>query len=240
MFQSVSRLSSGLILNTAKDDAAAMVIRDLLRADIATAQQSRRNINDAVSMIQTADGAAGAISDNLVRMNQLAMQASSGIYSDQQVTIMQDEFNQLAELNTQITQNTTFNDIQLLEQSGPPLTISIGEGQFIDIARPGNIDVGPVDLLGDPQAAMAAIGSAFSNLSSYRSNIGATANMLESTGSVLDTRVENLLASESRISDVDVAREITTLTANEVLLKTAIAVQSHSNLMADELNTLLN
>ena len=239
LFQSVSRLSSGLVLNSAKDDAAAMAIRDQFRGEIAVAQQSSRNINDAVSMIQTADGAAGLISDNLVRMKQLAMQASSGVYSDQQISIMQNEFNQLAELNTQITETTSFNSIELLEQDGSPIAIALGGGEMISIARPGDISVAPVDLISDPQAALAAIDNTLANLTAYRADIGTAANRLESTASVLDLKVENLLASESRISDVDIAQEAASLTANQVRLKAALAVQSHSNLMADELNRLL-
>ena len=232
LFQSVSRLSSGLVLNSAKDDAAAMAIRNQLRGEIAVAQQSSRNINDAISMIQTADGAAGLISGNLVRMKQLAMQASSGTYSDQQISIMQNEFNQLAELNTQITETASFNSIELLEQDGSPIAIALGGGEIISIARPGDISVGP-------QAASAAIDSTLANLAVYRADIGTAANRLESNASVLDSKVENLLASESRISDLDIAQEAASLTDNQVRLKAALAVQSHSNLMADELNRLL-
>jgi flagellin len=239
LLQSVGRLSSGLVLNNAKDDAAAIAIRDQLRSEIAVARQSSRNVNDAISMIQTADGAAGLISNNLVRMKQLAMQASSGVFSDQQIGIMQNEFNQLAELNTQITETTIFNSIGLLQQDGPPIAISVSGGEIISIARPGDISVGPVDLISDPQAALAAIDNALGNLTSYRADIGTTANRLESTASVLGSKVENLLASESRISDVDVAQEAASLTANQIRLKAALAVQSHSNLMADELNALL-
>jgi flagellin len=240
LFQSVSRLSSGLVLNSARDDAAAIVIRDQLRGEIAVAQQSSRNVNDAISMIQTADGAAGVMSDNLVRMKQLATQASSGIYSDQQISIMQNEFDQLAELNTHITETTTFNSIQLLEQDGSPIAISLGGGETISIARPGDISVGPVDLIEDPQAANAAVDSALNSLTAYRADIGATANRLESAASALDSKVENLLASESRISDVDIAKEVASLTANQIRLKAALAVQSHLNLMAGELNKLLS
>ncbi len=239
LFQSVSRLSSGLVLNSAKDDAAAMAIRNQFRGEIAVAQQSSRNINDAVSMIQTADGAAGLISDNLVRMKQLAMQASSGVYSDQQISIMQNEFNQLAELNIQITETTSFNSIGLLKQGGSPIAIALGGGEIISIARPGDISVAPVDLISDPQAALAAIDSTLANLTAYRADIGTAANRLESTASVLGSKVENLLASESRISDVDIAQEAASLTSNQVRLKAALAVQSYSNLMADELNRLL-
>jgi len=239
LLQSVSRLSSGLVLNSARDDAAAMAIRDQLRGEIAVARQSSRNVNDAISMIQTADGAAGLISNNLVRMKQLAMQASSGVYSDRQINIIQNEFNQLAELNTQITETTSFNNIELLQQDGPPIAISVGGGETISIARPGDISASPVDLIGDPQAALAAIESALGNVTAYRADIGTDANRLESTASVLDSKVENLLASESRISDVDIAQEAASLTANQVRLKAALAVQSHSNLMADELNKLL-
>ncbi len=191
-------------------------------------------------MIQTADGAAGIISDTLIQMKQLAMQASNGTYSDQQISIMQNEFNQLAELNTQITETTSFNSIELLQQDGSPIAIALGGGEIISIARPGDISVGPVDLISDPQAASAAIDSALGNLTTYRADIGTTANRLESTSSVLDSKVENLLASESRISDVDIAKEVASLTANQIRLKAALAVQSHSNLMAGELNKLLS
>ncbi|MHC4338095.1 MAG: flagellin, partial [Planctomycetota bacterium] len=138
------------------------------------------------------------------------------------------------------TETTTFNSIQLLEQDGSPIAISLGGGETISIARPGDISVGPVDLIGDPQAASAAVDTALNNLTAYRADIGTAANRLESTASVLDSKVENLLASESRISDVDIAKEVASLTANQIRLKAALAAQSHLNLMADELNKLLS
>lgn len=115
---SVERLSSGLRINSAKDDAAGLAVRELLRSDVARLEQGARNARDGISMLQTAEGALAVIDDILVRMEMLAEQATTDTYSDVQKGIMEDEFTELAAEIDRIAGNTTFNEKNLLDTSG--------------------------------------------------------------------------------------------------------------------------
>lgn len=130
--KSVERLSSGLRINTAKDDAAGMAVSELVRADVAQLQQGSRNAQDAISMLQTAEGALGADDDILVRMKELAQQASTGSYSSGQRTIMNNEFQQLAQEITRIANSTQFNQISLLNNT-TTYSFNVGSTDTIDV-----------------------------------------------------------------------------------------------------------
>ncbi len=126
--KSVERLSSGLRINGAKDDAAGLAVSEMVRADVAQLGQASRNAQDAVSMLQTAEGAMGVMDDILVRMKELAEQASTGSYSTQQRTIMNEEYNQLAEEITRVAQSTTFNGTSLLDGTTASTSFHLGSG----------------------------------------------------------------------------------------------------------------
>jgi len=115
--RSVERLSSGLRINSAKDDAAGLAVRELMRADIAVIHQGARNALDGISMLQTMEGAMATIDDALVRMQQLAEQAATGSYSSAQRTIMENEFTEMREEIDRIAGATTFNGIKMLDNS---------------------------------------------------------------------------------------------------------------------------
>ena len=132
---SVERLSSGLRINGAKDDAAGLAVRELVRADIAVLQQGSRNAQDGISMLQTMEGAMGVIDDNLIRMKELAEQAATGSYSSEQREIMNAEFNEMAEEIERIAINTKFNDIAMLDGSGGTVKIHVGTSGTIDIDK---------------------------------------------------------------------------------------------------------
>jgi flagellin len=132
--KSVERLSSGLRINSAKDDAAGLAVRELIRADVATLQQGSRNARDAISMLQTAEGALGAIDDILVRMKELAEQASTGSYSAEQYGLMNDEFAALSAEIDRIVNNTAFNEIKLLNDASSNYDIHIGTSETITIS----------------------------------------------------------------------------------------------------------
>lgn len=117
MFTSVKRLSSGLRVNSAADDAAGLAVRELMRAEIATLNQGVRNANDAISLIQTADGALGVIDEKLIRMKELAAQAATGTYSSDQRLIIDSEYQAMASEITRIAMATDFNGIKLLDGS---------------------------------------------------------------------------------------------------------------------------
>jgi len=133
--KSVERLSSGLRINSAKDDAAGLAVRELIRADVAVLQQGARNAQDGISMLQTMEGAMGVIDDGLIRMKELAEQAATGSYSDAQRTIMNSEFSEMASEIDRIAGATKFNDIAMLNSSTGTVSIHVGTTSTIDIDK---------------------------------------------------------------------------------------------------------
>ena len=232
----VNNVGSGQRINSAKDDAAGLAVRELMRADIATARQGSRNVSDGISMLQTADGAASAISGNLTRMQQLVTQASTGTLSTDQKNIIQQEFNQLAEANAQIASSTTFNDISLFQNGS--VEIELGDGNMISVSTEAMAAVS-ADVVNDPAGAAAAVETAITQVNTMRGNLGASSNRLESAGSVLDIKAENILASESRISDVDMAKEVANMTAKKIAVESAIAAQVHARTVSQVVGILL-
>ncbi len=136
--QSVERLSSGLRINSAKDDAAGMAVRELIRADIAVLEQGSRNTQDGISMLQTMEGAMAIMDENLIRMKELAEQAATGSYSNDQRAIMNAEFAEMADEIERIANSTTFNGIEMLNTSTGSVAIHVGTTDTIDI---DNVDM---------------------------------------------------------------------------------------------------
>ena len=130
---SVERLSSGLRINSAKDDAAGLAVRELMRADIRVLKQGSRNAGDGISMLQTMEGAMAIIDENLIRMKELAEQAATGSYSAQQRTIMNAEFEEMANEIERISNNTTFNGIKMLNKSTGYVSIHVGSDETIQV-----------------------------------------------------------------------------------------------------------
>ncbi|MCK5172614.1 MAG: flagellin [Planctomycetes bacterium] len=251
--KSVERLSSGLRINGAKDDAAGLAVRELMRADIAVIQQGSRNARDAISMLQTMEGAMATIDDALIRMKELAEQASTGSYSSAQRLIMDAEYQQMEAEIDRIATGTEFNSIKMLNSATGTNTIhfgidSTGSNSQVDIA---SVDVQALALFGSAsagltgtdgtaaQATLALVNTAITRKDSARASMGYMMNRLESTSTVLDIQAENLMASESRISDVDVATEMASLTKNQVLSQAGVAMLSQANAMPQMALTLL-
>lgn len=251
--QSVERLSSGLRINSAKDDAAGMAVRELMRADVAVLQQGTRNAQDGISMLQTMEGAMATIDSALVRMKQLAEQAATGSYSETQRAIMNSEFSQMADEINRIATSTEFNDINMLN-SESAVTIHFGGGDPTNSAI-GSIDVTGSDLTSSAlglndlsiagatgasaQCALSILDSAITAKDQARAAFGYMINRLESTGEVLAIQTENLQAAESRISDVDVATEMAELTRNQVLAQAGAAMLAQANSIPQLALTLL-
>ena len=370
---SVERLSSGLRINSAKDDAAGLAVRELVRADIAVLQQGSRNAQDGISMLQTMEGAMGVIDDNLIRMKELAEQAATGSYSNAQREIMNAEFDEMANEIERISLNTKFNDIAMLDGSGGNVKIHVGTASTIDIdkvdltktglgidtgvgasefvvsnvtvadkdadtfvttagtaedfgvvfgteaailvddlanstaytmqgmadainaksraasdynaaeitfdentsqyslkisskdggdvavaytgntfaansglntADLANVDGaagGTVNILTatDAANALGTVTSAIEDKDTARAAFGYKMNRLESTISIVDIQAENLQAAESRISDVDVATEMATMTRTQVLAQAGISMLSQANQMPQMAMSLL-
>ena len=259
--KSVQRLSSGLRVNSAADDAAGLAIRELMRSDVTTLNQGVRNANDAISLIQTADGALGVIDEKLIRMKELAEQAATGTYNSTQRLIIDSEYQAMASEITRIANATDFNGVKLLDgslsgthngkgvsdanlNSTGELKIHFGVGNdsaedyyYINIgsAKAADLGVGnkaALDKAGhnistqeNAQKALVALDEAIVSKDNIRAHLGA----LQNTITNLQTQAENVQAAESRISDVDVATEMTNFVKNQILTQSAIAMLSQAN-----------
>lgn len=255
---STRRLSSGLRVGTAADDAAGLAIRELMRADIKSLNQGIRNANDAISMIQTADGALGVIDEKLIRMKELATQAATGTYNSDQRLIIDSEYQAMASEITRIANATDFNGIHLLNgnmsgensahsgaglTSTGPVKIHFGTGNdsaedyyYISISTSTASALGVGIAAGNSvstqalaQQSLDKLQNAIISKDKIRANLGALQNRLENTITNLSIQAENVQASESRISDVDVATEMTEFTRNQILTQSAVAMLSQAN-----------
>ncbi|BCS87647.1 flagellin [Pseudodesulfovibrio sediminis] len=247
---STERLSSGLRVNSAADDAAGLAVRELMRSDVSTLNQGVRNANDGISMIQTADGALSVIDEKLIRMKELAEQAATGTYTDGQRLIIDSEYQAMASEITRIASATDFNGIYLLNGnlSGDGLTVHFGTGNdaaedkyavTIDNCTASALGVGlnagtsaagaTVSTQELAQNALDALNNAITSKDTVRANLGAMQNRLSATISNLEVQAENLQAAESRISDVDVATEMTEYTKQQIITQSAVAMLSQAN-----------
>ena len=257
---SVRRLSSGLRVGSAADDAAGLAIRELMRSDIAALNQGVRNANDAVSLIQTADGALGVIDEKLIRMKELAEQAATGTYNSDQRLMIESEYQAMASEITRIANATDFNGVYLLNgnlsgavhdgsgmQSTGKLKVHFGTANdsaedyyYIQIGNSTASALGVGNQAAEgagysistqqaAQQALVALNTAIISKDKIRANLGAMQNRLENTVSNLQIQAENLQAAESRISDVDVATEMTEFVRNQVLTQAAVAMLSQAN-----------
>jgi flagellin len=249
--KSVERLSSGLRINGAKDDAAGLAVRELMRADIAVLQQGVRNAQDGVSMLQTMEGAMATIDDSLVRMKQLAEQAATGSYSEAQRLIMHSEFKEMAEEIDRIAGATQFNGIKMLDNSASVSIHFGGADDNIGIAGSNMTSSGlglkvtttvattSIKFADSAVAALALLDGAIALKDTARAAFGYKMNRLEGTVSVLGIQAENMMAAESRVSDVDVATEMANMTKNQVLAQAGVAMLAQANTMPQMALTLL-
>ena len=259
--QSTERLASGLRINNAADDAAGLAVRELMRADIAAMNQGVRNANDAISLIQTADGALQIIDEKLIRMKELAEQAATGTYDSVQRGLIDSEYQAMASEITRISESTEFNGIKLLdgnlssdthsglaEKATGKLKVHFGptnesseDYYYIKIDQVSASSLGLGNATGSTiggksvstqhgaQESLVAIDNAIVSKDTIRGNLGAIQNRLENTVSNMTIQAENLAASESRISDVDVATEMTQFTRNQVLAQSATSMLGQAN-----------
>jgi len=243
---SVERLASGLRINSSKDDAAGLAVRELMRADIAVLQQGSRNAQDGISLLQVAEGGMQTINDLIVRMKQLAEQAATGTYSSAQRTIMDSEFDELSSEIERISASAKFNNISMLNSATGNVSVVFGSSTdtiTIDMKNMTKTGLGinalNIDTAASAQAALTTLDTAIDTANTARADFGAKMNRLENTVGVIDVQVENLQASESRISDVDVATEMAAMTRNQVLAQAGISMLAQANVMPQMALTLL-
>ena len=238
---SFRRLSTGLRINTAADDAAGLAISERLRAQVRSLDQARRNADDGLSLVQTAEGALSEVSNNLVRLRELAVQSANGTISSADRTTLDQEFQQLVDEINRIGLSTSFNGINLLDGSSSSVTFQVGPGTTTGVDTL-NASLSPVLATGlgldtlaltdvaASSTAMTAIDSAIDSLARTRGSFGAVQNRLQYTISNLSVQSESLAAAESRIRDVDVARETALLARDQVLQQATVAMLAQANI----------
>ena len=246
--KSMEKLSSGSRINRAGDDAAGLSISEKMRGQIRGLNQASRNSQDGISLIQTAEGALNESHAILQRMRELVVQAGNGTNATEDLTAIQSEITALSEEITGISGRTEFNGKTLLQgayaTAGIDLQIGANVAQKLEInvANMGASAIGSsaikIDSIDVQTFAvtatsfdnqLGAIDQAISQVSTQRSNLGALQNRLEHTIKNLDTSSENLSASESRIRDVDMAKEMMEFSKNNILNQAATAMLAQAN-----------
>jgi flagellin len=246
--KSMEKLSSGLRINRAADDAAGLAISEGLKSDIRALDQAARNAADGVSLVQTAEGALDEVSNILLRMKELAEQALTGTLSDTERGYLDTEYTALTNEIDRISGSTEFNGVSLLDGS-LDVDIQVGIGtataDSINIAESTamnttglSLSTG-IDSAANASSAMAEIDAAIETVASTRSTFGASQNRLETSIRNIQNTSENLSAANSRIRDVDIASETARMTSYQILQQAGISVLAQANLASSSAMALL-
>ena len=247
---SLQRLSSGLRINSAKDDAAGLAISERLNSQIKGFNVAIGNANDSISLMQVADGGAAQISDNMQRMRELAVQAANGTLNSGDRDNLSVEFNALSAEVSRLGESTKYNNVNLLN-SGSTLTFQVGAGTTSN----DQITVSTVDLRASTLAidsgsiqistaalALAAItnlDSGINTLTTARARFGAALNRTNAVISSLQIAVENQSAARGRIVDADFAAETATLSRSQILQQAGTAMLAQANALPQQVLKLL-
>ncbi|VAW54194.1 Flagellin protein FlaA [hydrothermal vent metagenome] len=247
---SLQRLSSGLRINSAKDDAAGLYTAERQTADIRGLNQAARNAADGISLAQTAESALGQISDNLQRIRELGVQASNGTVEDR--TGLQTEADLLSAEILRITNDASFNGVLLLDgsvtgalefQIGQDATdqITIASADLDISGINSNAGIGAFDFsnANAAQAELTALDSDIDDVSALRATFGATQNRFEAVINSVQSYAENVSASRSRIMDADFAAETANLTKVQIMQQAGIAMLSQANQAPQSVLSLL-
>jgi len=238
----LNKLSSGARITKAGDDAAGLAISEKLKGSIRSMQQANRNANDGISLIQTAEGGINEVSNILIRLRELSVQAASDTVGDVERSFSDKEFQQLKSEIDRIAQVTSYNGTSLLNGTGKTLDFQVGIGNDPENDRmqysPQSSDVtlGKLGLSStgvmskeDAQANLASIDKAVLVVNENRAGLGALQNRLTSTVQNLGIATENLSAANSRIRDADIAAESSELVKQSILTQAGTAVLSQAN-----------
>ncbi|MCB1877699.1 MAG: flagellin FliC [Chromatiales bacterium] len=253
---SLERLSSGLRINRAKDDAAGLAISERFTAQVRGLEQANRNANDGISLLQTAEGAMDEIANSLQRMRELAVQSANGTVSNADKNSLDDEFQELKREIIRITDTAEFNNTNLLGtnasikfqvgfENGSTNQIKIST---INLSTAGTASGGIRSVLasnlsigsgGNANSAISLLSRAIDAISAKRADFGAKQNRLEATVRNNANIVENQSAARSRILDADFARETANLTRNQILQQAGVAMLSQANALPQSVLSLL-
>ncbi|MCB9496310.1 MAG: flagellin [Fibrobacteria bacterium] len=251
MSKSLEKLSTGLRINRAADDAAGLSVSEGLRSQIRGSQTAQRNSNDALAMLQIAESGTQEITNSLQRMRELAIQSSNGTYTNTDRSYIQAEYTALKSEITRIAQSTTYNNVDLLSTtstfsfqvsaagsagaSASSSTISFSLATNLA----GDLSLGAVSTQSAAQTAITSIDTALTSVLSMRSDVGAAMNRLEKTVSNLGVAITNMTDAESRIRDTDFAMESTKFTRNQILTNSAQSMLSQANQLPQGVMSLL-
>lgn len=240
--RSLARLSSGFRINQAADDAAGLAISENLKGQIRGMRQASRNANDGISLVQVAEGGLNEVSNMLIRLRELAVQASSDTIGETERKFIDVEYQQLKSEIQRISEVTTFNGRDLLNGTGGVIDIQVGVNNdpFKDRisfnASAANAGLESLGLTAEgtgtkelAQTSIDAVDKAIISVNAIRANFGAMQNRLTSTTANLAISDENLSAANSRIRDADIASESSELMRNQVLMQAGISVLSQAN-----------
>lgn len=238
----LAKLSSGSRINKAGDDAAGLAISEKLKANIRGSQQATRNAGDGISMIQTAEGGLNEVSNVLIRLRELSVQAASDTVGDTERKFADLEFQHLSQEVERIASSTQFNGKQLLTGEGETMEFQVG---IMNDAKNDRLSYKPqessariadlgIEGLGvqtkvNAQENLEKIDSAINAVNGNRASLGALQNRLQSTISNLETRTENLAAANSRIRDADIAAESAEMAKSNILSAASTSVLSQAN-----------
>ena len=248
--KSMEKLSSGLRVNRAGDDAAGRAISEGLKSDIRALEQASRNASDGISLVQTAEGALDEVSTILLRLRELTEQSLNGTLTDTERGYLDAEYTSLLEEIDRIAQSTEFNGISLLDGTGGNVAIQVGidtntyDSIAVDLAT--NRDSATlglttsIDTAANATVAMAEVLAAIDAVSSARSDFGAIQNRLEVSIRNINNQAENLSAANSRIRDVDVAKETSTMTSYQILQQAGVSMLAQANVTTGLAMTLLS
>ncbi|MEI7228874.1 flagellin [Pectobacterium carotovorum] len=248
----IERLSSGLRINSAKDDAAGQAIANGMTAQIKGLTQAARNANDGISLVQTAETNLNEINNNLQRIRELSVQAASDTNTTENRDSIALEISQRVSEINRITSTAEFNGISLLGSGVAALTIQVGAnttsndaiqittGALIDSSATG-LTIGSLDVstAAGATAAVDSIDNALAKVDSARSNLGAIQNRFESTITNLNNTVNNLSAARGRIEDADYATEVSNMSKANILQQAGTSVLSQANQVPQNVLSLL-
>ena len=243
---SMEKLSTGLRITKAGDDAAGLAVSEKMRAQIRGMEQAERNVQDGISMVQTAEGALEEAGNIAKRMRELGVQAGNDTLSAEDRTKVKEELTQLQDEMKKISEETKFNGKQLLNKAGASFTIQAGansETRTIKTADLSSIANGlstiTISSSAEAQSFVTKVDNALTSITAARSALGAMQNRLEYTANNLTTSTENLTAAESRIRDVDVAKEMVTLSKLNILNQASQAMVSQAKQQPESVSQLL-
>ncbi|PJZ78741.1 flagellin [Leptospira neocaledonica] len=255
--KTTEKLSTGMRINRAGDDALGFAVSERMRTQIRGLAQAERNVMDGVSFIQVTEGNLEQVNNILQRLRELSIQTSNGIYSDDDRKLVQLEVDQLIEEVDRLGKTAEFNKIRPLsgaysKDSKNPIQLHVGPNQnekleiFVDAMNAGALQLeanGKKQTLSTPASSNAMIGildNAIQKVNKQRSDLGAYYNRLEITAEGLQANYINMVSAESRVRDADMAEHIVDYTKNQILTKSGVAMLAQANMRPEQVVKLLS